>query len=209
MVSTLTWTTPQQIVLNNQSPINFQLPDASRPSGSSNHLQERYQTPYSVRTASVRQQESSPCSLGSVFSFLPLTRPSLTFFWGVSSGAPLLFLSPQANLPPGWLQSHSRPWLHDPCHSYLLIVTFDTGTWAPSKQEVLSRITLFPVAVAVANIRSVFKLIQANWTFPVLRRLRWSISFFLHSTKTRITEIETNSLLATCFSTIQPAKYNV
>lgn len=40
-------------------------------------------------------------SARSVFSLLPL-RPSPTFLWGVSSGAPFLFLSPQANLPPGW-----------------------------------------------------------------------------------------------------------
>lgn len=151
-----------------------------------NHLQEKYQTPYSVRTAALQQQEHSPCLLSQECFLAPSSHKTNSHFslrcelWrNLIHGSLLLFLSPQADLPPGWsyraTEGPGFMTLVTVTFAYirlLLIVTFYTGTWASSKQEVLSRITLFPVAVVVASICCVFKLIQANWTFPVLRRLR-------------------------------------
>lgn len=125
----MTWTTPPHIVLNNQSPTNFQLPDVSQPSGSSNHLQETYQIPYSVRTASVRQQEHKPCSLSQKCFLTPSSHKTNSHFslrrelWGnLMHGSPSsLPFSPGKSSSWVILQSHWRPWLHDPCHSYICL----------------------------------------------------------------------------------------
>lgn len=73
-----------------------------------NHLQEKYQTPYSVRTAALQQQEHSPCSLSQECFLAPSSHKTNSHFslrrelWrNLMHGSLLLFLSPQADLPPG------------------------------------------------------------------------------------------------------------